>query len=63
MRVEDNGCGFDLDVALASTGFGVRSMIERLERRGGSFRVESVARRGATLLITLPLARKRLAHR
>jgi signal transduction histidine kinase len=63
MRVEDNGCGFDLDVALASTGFGVRSMIERLERRGGSFRVESGARRGATLLITLPLARKRLAHR
>jgi signal transduction histidine kinase len=63
MRVQDNGRGFDPDVALASAGVGVRSMTERLQRRGGCLRFEPAPERGATLVVGLPLARRRLAQR
>ena len=63
MRVQDNGRGFDPDVALTSMGVGVRSMTERLQRRGGSLRFEAAPDGGLTLLVVLPLARRRLAHR
>jgi signal transduction histidine kinase len=63
MRVQDNGRGFDMDLALASMGVGLRSVTERLQRRGGSLRFESAPEGGATLLVVLPLAHTRVVHR
>jgi signal transduction histidine kinase len=63
MRVLDNGCGFDFDLALSSTGVGIRSLTERLHRRGGTLRFESTPGQGATLFVALPLARRRVLRR
>lgn len=49
LEVEDNGIGFDLDTTLDSgLGMGMRSMRARIERIGGSLKVESQP--GHTLL-------------
>jgi signal transduction histidine kinase len=63
MHVQDNGGGFDLSLAFASTGVGVRSMTERLHRRGGTLRFDSTPGQGATLLVALPLVRRRVVRR
>jgi signal transduction histidine kinase len=63
MRVLDNGSGFDLSLALASTGVGIRSITERLQRRGGTLRFEPPSGQGATLFVALPLARRRVLRR
>ena len=63
MQVQDNGGGFDLSLALASTGVGVRSITERLHRRGGTLRFNSTPGQGATLFVALPLVRRRVLRR
>jgi signal transduction histidine kinase len=57
MTVSDDGRGFD--PAATSNGFGLTSMRERAEQIGASFRVESRPLAGTSVVVTVPLARKR----
>jgi two-component system, NarL family, sensor histidine kinase DesK len=52
MRISDNGKG-----GLASHGNGVSGMCERVRAIGGSMQIDSPARAGTRLLITVPLPR------
>jgi signal transduction histidine kinase len=62
-RIEDNGAGFDLPSALATSGVGIRSMTERLQRRGGTLSLDSTPGQGATVQVCVPLARQRVLRR
>ncbi len=55
LTVRDNGHGFDTS-ALPLGSFGIVGMAERARIAGGSFQVESVAGRGTTLTVNLPVA-------
>ena len=55
--VHDNGRGFDPDQVAGTTSVGLRSMSERLERRGGTLRLESRPGQGALLQARVPLAK------
>jgi signal transduction histidine kinase len=58
--VSDNGSGFDVEKArLAATGTGMRSMVERARRVGGTLEVESRPGRGTTVRCRVPLQRRR----
>jgi signal transduction histidine kinase len=61
--VTDDGRGFDAAQTLSSTGVGVRSMIERLQRRGGRLHFASTPGQGAEMRAWMPVAsgRKRFA--
>jgi signal transduction histidine kinase len=61
MRIQDNGRGFDLEQTLLSRGVGLDSMIERLQRRRGTFRIDSEPGEGATVNVWLPVARPKRA--
>ena len=58
-EVEDNGCGFDFEEASncsgRSSGFGLKSMRERVEIIGGSFSVHSLLGSGTRVYIALPV--------
>lgn len=54
IRIEDNGCGFELEYA-SSTGNGIGNLTQRMEEAGGTCRVETARRRGTTVFLTLPL--------
>jgi NarL family two-component system sensor histidine kinase LiaS len=55
LSISDNGLGFDPQAQLQKPHFGLVSMRERSAMFGGTFSVESVAGRGTTLQVTLPL--------
>ena len=59
MIIEDDGRGFDADVASAGARargrFGLLGMRERLALVGGAFELESEADRGATVFVHVPL--------
>ncbi len=59
IRVEDDGRGFDLATMgsgwQANKGFGLFSIRERLERLGGSLKVQSEPGKGTQVTLTLPL--------
>jgi ligand-binding sensor domain-containing protein/signal transduction histidine kinase len=55
LKVSDNGCGFDQD--LADHGQGLASMRRRAERLGGQFFVISSAGAGATVILKVPVGR------
>ena len=57
LDVQDDGEGFDPDLASAASegGFGLRYMRERVERLGGRLLVESSPGEGTTLVIELPV--------
>jgi two-component system NarL family sensor kinase len=73
ITVGDNGRGFDwgsaaskmaaVDQALAGSGVGLKSIIERLQRHGGKLAIESNPGHGTTLRVWLPLARPPGARR
>lgn len=54
--IKDNGCGFDIQQALAGEvsqrGLGLVSMKERAEQSGGMFSIESVKGRGSTVRVS-----------
>lgn len=52
--VEDNGAGFDADIALQNGQLGLAGMRERAEMLGGNFVVESEIRKGTTVLVEVP---------
>ena len=58
IEVEDDGRGFDLadvsDRVTSAGGLGLRQMRERVESRGGKFRVESEPGRGTTVYASVP---------
>lgn len=58
LRVQDNGCGFDVQQALNReqllTGFGLRSMKERIEICKGIFEVTSIPGKGTVLTASIP---------
>jgi PAS domain S-box-containing protein len=59
-EVEDNGRGFDIKEVYSqgdrSSGFGLKSMRERVEIIGGSFSVHSLSGAGTRIRIALPLS-------
>ncbi len=54
--VEDNGHGFDVDLALDSGRLGLLGMRERAEMLGGSLAIESSPGAGCSVYATVPLA-------
>jgi signal transduction histidine kinase len=55
LLVSDDGCGFDVDKAVASSGhLGLRSMETRIRAVGGELVVESQAGRGTRIHVSLP---------
>ncbi len=60
VTVSDNGSGFDRGAVLKNegTGFGLFSIQERLQLMGGSIRIKSSPRNGASLSLIMPLEKK-----
>jgi PAS domain S-box-containing protein len=60
LAVEDNGCGFDVQGVEhrenSLSGFGLKSMQERAEICGGTFRLDSQPGKGTTVSIALPIS-------
>jgi signal transduction histidine kinase len=60
LRICDDGCGFDPEIALARERnrehFGLKGIQERAEALGGTFRLESQPGCGTTVAIEIPLA-------
>ena len=57
LKVEDNGCGFDIHVRETDPydqGFGMRGMRERIELCEGAFQVQSKPGKGTRLSATIP---------
>ena len=52
--VEDDGCGFDVDAASPSKGFGLLSMRERAESIGGLLNLESAPTHGTRVEVAVP---------
>ncbi len=52
--VEDDGCGFDLEGASHSTGFGLLSMRERAQSIGGFLNVQSAPALGTRVEVAVP---------
>ena len=55
MKVEDNGRGFNPEVAKNQGGIGISSMIERAEKIGGSLEIQSEPDAGTVLSVRIPL--------
>lgn len=55
VSVSDNGKGFDLSALAQSPRLGLRQMRERVERRNGTFLIDSGPGRGTVITISFPL--------
>lgn len=55
--VEDNGCGFDINVLVSSQRLGIYGMKERTELLGGSLEVESEPGAGTMVSFSIPIQR------
>jgi signal transduction histidine kinase len=53
LTVTDDGIGFDVDDVDPTPGFGIKSMRERIEALGGSFRIASARGRGTRIDVVL----------
>ena len=60
LTVKDDGCGFDPNSPRNETdplrGYGLRSMRERVEICGGTFRIRSGVGKGCCVSVALPLS-------
>ena len=58
IRVEDQGSGFDVDKIKGSDsfGFGLHSLLERMENFGGKIQVDSEPGTGTKILLTAPVS-------
>lgn len=54
LRVQDNGCGFDIKEPL-SGGFGLNGMQERVQMIGATLKIESQCGRGTAVTVTVPV--------
>jgi PAS domain S-box-containing protein len=63
LRIEDNGCGFDVTRRLAEAAdekrMGIRSMEERARLLGGSLDIQSLVGKGTRIIVTVPLEHAR----
>ena len=55
MKIEDNGKGFDPELAKNQGGIGISSMIERAENIGGSISIQSEVGGGTIICVRAPL--------
>ena len=52
--VSDDGRGFDVEATQRTTdGYGLRNLRERVEREGGTIRIESSHETGTTVIVEL----------
>lgn len=64
IEVSDDGVGFDPESARDRyEGLGIRGMMERAARWGGIFGLESSPGEGATVRISLPIAKEKRSKR
>jgi signal transduction histidine kinase len=61
VKISDDGIGFDPDLLQFGydpfeSGFGLFSIREQIEHRGGMFEVDSAPGRGSAVTIVMPLA-------
>lgn len=54
IRVQDDGCGFDVAAAATKKTFGLLGMKERAITLGGSLNVDSAPGKGTSVLLTIP---------
>jgi len=55
LMVEDNGVGFDLSQVKPSGGMGLHSIQKKIENLGGRVTIDSIAQKGTTVIIDVPL--------
>jgi signal transduction histidine kinase/ligand-binding sensor domain-containing protein len=55
LEVQDNGQGFDLELAHAKGGMGLVSMAERVDKIGGTLTIQSAQDDGTTVRVIAPL--------
>jgi len=55
VSVDDNGRGFDPEVARGSASLGLRLIKERIEMLGGTFDVDTALGKGARIVLTVPV--------
>ncbi|HSG41917.1 MAG TPA: GAF domain-containing protein [Anaerolineales bacterium] len=55
LKVEDNGRGFDPELARNQGGIGISNMIERAEKIGGSLSLQSDSDSGTVISVEIPL--------
>lgn len=53
--IEDNGNGFDPKKATQKGGIGLKSIEKKVEQMGGTFTIDSILKKGTTIIIDLPL--------
>lgn len=53
--IEDNGKGFDYKKVQRTDGIGLKTIDKKVEQMGGTFTVDSIALKGTTIIIDLPL--------
>lgn len=61
--VEDDGCGFEPELAIKKDRIGLIGMRERAEMLGGKLSVESAAGKGTTILVEIPYVNSSIDHR
>lgn len=54
LSVEDNGKGFDADLAGKEGGLGLKIIRERVEMLGGSFEIDSAPGKGSHVMVAVP---------
>ena len=59
LKVEDNGRGFDPELASSQGGLGISSMIERAEKIGGELSIQSEPNNGTAVIVNVPLSGNR----
>ena len=55
LMVEDNGNGFDISKIKPSEGMGLHSIQKKIENLGGRVTIDSIAQKGTTVIIDIPL--------
>jgi signal transduction histidine kinase len=55
LMVEDNGIGFDISQIKPSGGMGLHSIQKKIENLGGQVTIDSIAEKGTTIIIDVPL--------
>ena len=55
LMVEDNGLGFTVDQVKPKEGMGLHSIQKRIENLGGTVTIDSIAQKGTTLILDIPI--------
>lgn len=56
LLIQDDGCGFDLQVVDTQHSLGIQSMQERIHEIGGRFKLRTNHKQGTTIFVTVPHA-------